>query len=205
MDVQDLVEELAHMESQAHAVILGNRIRILAAEHPALAGSAEFQLVTIKLRTLGGECRPDFRDLQVADSDQLVVHLLPFGYQLHLVRQRLPPAAAADAEMLAERLDAVRGRLDHPGDEALHIVFLLPEHLDVHDVAGNGEIDEDDHPVHMRQRLAFGSDGLDGDVLQFQVDFFLAHYSFFLQLTNILKIHAIPKSTSAGDFFLSIT
>ena len=174
-------------------------------KYPTLAGSAEFQFVTIKLRALGGECRADFRDLQMPDADQLVIHLLPLGFELHFVRQGLPAAAAADAKMLAERLDAVRGRLDHPGDESLHIVFLLPEHLDVHDVAGNGEIDEDDHPVHMGQRLAFGGDGLDGDVLQFQVDFFPAHvsfsynlqiYSFFTQSSNL-------RPQGSFSFFIS--
>ena len=70
-------------------------------------GSAEFQFVTVKLRALGGECRPDFRDLQVADPDQLVVYLLPLGFELHFVRQGLPAAAAAYAEMLAECFEPV--------------------------------------------------------------------------------------------------
>jgi hypothetical protein len=75
-----------------------------------------------------------------------------------------------------------------------YIVFFLPENLDIHDVTGHGEIDEDDHPIHMGQRLAFGGDGLDGDVLQFQVDFFSAHsslsynlqiYSIFMHSSNL--------------------
>ena len=205
LDVQDLVEELAHVEAQAHPVVLGNRIGILAVKHPALAGRAEFQLVTVKLRALGGECRTDFRHLQVADADQLVVHLLPFGFELHLVGQGLPPAAAADAEMLAERLEPVRRRLDHSGDESLHIVFLLPEHLDVHDVAGDGEIDEDDHSVHVGQSLTFGGDGFDGDVLQFQVDFFPAHFNFSynIQIYSIFASSGNPWPQ--GSFFLRIS
>ena len=63
LDIQDLVEEFAHVEAQAHPVIRRYGIRIFAMKHPAFAGSAEFQLVTVKLRPLGGECRPDFRDL----------------------------------------------------------------------------------------------------------------------------------------------
>ena len=40
----------------------------------------------------------------MADPDQLVIDLLPLGFQLHFVRQGLPAAAAAHAEMLAKRV-----------------------------------------------------------------------------------------------------
>ena len=38
---------------------------------------------------------------------ELVIHLLLLCLQLHLVRQRLPLAASAHAEMLAERLQTM--------------------------------------------------------------------------------------------------
>ena len=172
------------MESEAHPVVFRDGVGILALEHPSTVGCAEFQLVAIELRTLGGEGRTDFRDLQVADAHELVAHLLTLGLQLHFVRQRLPAASAAHAEMPAERLEPVGGRLDHPGDEALHVVFLFLEDLDVHDVAGNGKIDKDHHSVHVREGLAFRGNGLDGHILQFQIDSFPAHA---FQLYNIQR------------------
>ena len=111
----------------------------------------------------------------MADPDQLVVHLLPLGLELDPVGERLPAASSTGAEMLAECLYAVRRRLDDPRDEALHVVFLLLENPDVHDVARNGEIDENDHPVHACECFSFGRHRFDGDVLQQQIHFFPAH------------------------------
>ena len=69
----------------------------------------------------------------------------------------------------------------------------------------NGEIDEDDHSVHMRERLAFGGDGLDGDVLQFQVDFFLTHSFFSYNLQIYSKITHSGNLRLQGSFSFSIT
>ena len=103
-DIQDFVEEFAHVEAQTHAIFFGNGSRILVPEQPAFVGSAEFQLVTIVLNAFRGECGPDFRHLQMAYAHQLVFHLLAFGFQLHSIGQRLPSTTATDAKMLAERL-----------------------------------------------------------------------------------------------------
>ena len=67
----------------------------------------------------------------MADSHKLVFNLLPFCLKLHIVRKRLPAAAAADAKMRAERFQAVLRRLYNPFYPAFHIVFLLFEDLDV--------------------------------------------------------------------------
>ena len=187
-NVQDLVEELSDMEPQSHPLVLRNGVRILAMEQPAAAGCAEFQFVTIILRTRGGEGWTDLRHFQMADPDQLVIHLLPLRFELHFVGQGLPAAAAAHAEMLAERLEPVRGRLHHPGDEALHVVLLFLVDLNVHDVAGHGEIDKHHHPVHMGEGFALGRDGFDGDVLQFQVDSLSAHIFIFCNIQSYAKM-----------------
>ena len=98
-------------------------------------------------------------------AHQLVINLLLFCLQLHFVWQRLPLAASAYAEMLAERLQTVLRRLYHSEDEALHIVFLLLCDLYVHNVSWNGELHEEHSAVDLRECLAFGSYRFDHDVL----------------------------------------
>ena len=105
--VQNLVEVFSDMEAQAAAVGRGELIGILALEYPAFVRSGEFQLITVKPGLFRGDSWLNFRHLQMSDADKLVVDLLPFGFQLHLIRQRLPSAASADPEMLAERLQPV--------------------------------------------------------------------------------------------------
>ena len=85
---------------------------------------------------------------------------------------------AASGIRHARRNETLRGGLDHPRDETLHIVLFLLVYLDVDNIAGNGEIDKNDHSVHMGERFPFGGHRFDGHMLQFQVDFFLAH-SFY--------------------------
>ena len=102
----------------------------------------------------------------MADPHQLVLHLLPLGFQLHGVGEGLPAASAAHAEVFAEGLQAMGGRLHDAFDKAFHIVLFIFVYMDVHYVAGDGEIHEDHHSVHVREGFPFGRDGLDGHVFQ---------------------------------------
>ena len=174
-NVQDFVKELAHMEAQTHFLGLCKGVGIFVFEDPAAAGSAEFQLVTIKLSGFGGKGRADFRNLKMADSYQLVFYLLTLGLQLHLVRQRLPAAASANAKMLAERLQTVLGGLYNALDKAFHVVLFLFVYLNVHHVSGNGKVHENHHAVHMRESFALSRHGFNGHILQHQVYAFSAH------------------------------
>ena len=163
-DVQDLVEELADMEAQTDPFRLRKRLRINAfLEEPALGRCAEFQLVAVILRFEGGEGGADLRHGQMADADELVLDLLALGLQLPLIRQRLPAATAADAEMLAKGRQTLGGWLHDPLDAAFHVILFLLEDADVDDIAGHGEIDENDDAFVMGQGFAFGGDGLDRD------------------------------------------
>ena len=113
----------------------------------------------------------------MADPYQLIFYLLALGFQLHLIGKRLPPATTADAEMLAERLQTVFRRLYNALDKAFHVVFLFLVNLDVDDVSGNGEIDENHHTVHVCKGFSFGRDGFDGDIFQQEIYSFLGHFS----------------------------
>ena len=105
----------------------------------------------------------------MADSHQLVFHLLPLGFQLHLIGKRLPSATATDAKMLAERLQTMLGGLYNALDKAFHVILFLLVHLDVHHVSGNGEIYKNYHPVHVGERFAFCGYRFDGDTFENEV------------------------------------
>ena len=105
----------------------------------------------------------------MADPHQLVLHLLPLGFQLHGVGEGLPPAAAAYAKVLTEGFQPVGRRLYNALDKAFHIVLFLLVYLDVHHIAGNGEIYKNHHSVHVGEGFPLGGDGFDGHILQKQV------------------------------------
>ena len=107
-DIEDFVEKLSDMETQSHPVVFRNRFRVFAAENPPPVRGREFQFVPIVPGPFGRKGGTDFGNVQMTDPDQLVVDLLPFGFQLHFIRKGLPTAASADAEMLAERVEPVR-------------------------------------------------------------------------------------------------
>ena len=101
----------------------------------------------------------------MADADELVIYLLLLCLKLHFVWKRLPLASSADAEMLAERLKTVLGRLYHTEDETFHIVFLLLCNLYVNDVSRNGKLYEQYGSVYSCQSLALCGHGLDHNIL----------------------------------------
>ena len=176
-DVQDFVEEFAHVESDAHPFLRRHLFRILILQEPAARGEGKLQLVAVELRFFRGNGRPDLRHVQVAEADQLVFDLPAFRLQLHLVGNRLPAASAADTEVLAEGLQPPGRRLDHFFDETFHVVALLALDTDVHAVAGYSERHEHDHPVVMCDGFAFGSTVFNDHVLEEQVDFLSGHFS----------------------------
>ena len=111
----------------------------------------------------------------MANADQLVFHLLTLGFQLHFIRKRLPSAPAANAEMLAERLQTVLGGLYNALDKAFHVILFLLVYLNVHHISGHGKIYKHHHAVHVRERFAFCGHRFDGHILQHQVYPFSAH------------------------------
>ena len=153
------------MESQAG--LAGEPAVDLLAGEPALVGGGVFEFVAVAGRLVRAEDGGEGRHLEVADAGELVVDLALLGRELDLVGERLPAASAAHAEMAAERLQALLGRLDDADDRALEPGFLLAYQADVHDVARDGESHEDDLAFGgVGDGLALRGHGFDREVLE---------------------------------------
>ena len=102
----------------------------------------------------------------MSDTYQLVVNLLLLGLKLHLVWKRLPFASSADAEMFAEWLQTMFGRLYHTQDETFHIVLLLFCDLYVNNITWYSELDEKYRAIYSCQCLAFCCDRFYHNIFQ---------------------------------------
>ena len=111
--------------------------RILVLAEPAARREGEFQFVAVIAGVVRADDGGELRYVEMPQADQLVPDLLLLGLELHSVGERLPFAAAAQAEMLAERLQTVFGGLFHLDDEALHVVGFLLGDAYVDDVTGD--------------------------------------------------------------------
>ena len=111
----------------------------------------------------------------MAEALEVVAHLLLFGGKLVGVVEGLPAAASTGAEMGALGGGALVGIVADGNGAPFGIVLFLFEDLDVDDVAGNYEGDEDDHAVGPGNGFAFGSDVGDGDFFKYGLLFSLLH------------------------------
>jgi hypothetical protein len=183
VDVEDLVEKLADVESKAAALAVRKGSRIFGREYPSFIGGAEFQLVTVFYRARRANYGRELRNLQMADSCQLVVHLALLGGKLDFVGKGLPAATAAGAEMRTERLEALRGGLVDPNDTAFQETFLFAGDTDINDVAGDCELYEKNSArfilgvafkAGVRNRLAFGGKVFNQNVVNDYVQRFVS-------------------------------
>ena len=115
----------------------------------------------------------------MAYAHKLVIDLLLLGFELQLVGERLPFASSAYAEMLAERFEAVRGRLHNLCDEAFHIVFLFLEYFYVDYVAGHGELYEEYCAIYVGQGFSFCCNCFNDNVFESYI-LFLFRYKVWL-------------------------
>ena len=175
LDIEHFIEELPDVEAEPGTVFVRDGGRVFAGEDPALRRGGELEFVPVVERLGRGEGRTDFGDGKVPDPDELVLYLLPFGFELHRVGENLPFAASAYPEVRAVGCLTVRGRGDQAGDPAFHVVFLFAENVDVDDVARYGQRNEDDDPVHMGEGVAFRRYRLDRHILQQYVYFPSCH------------------------------
>ena len=109
------------------------------------------------------------------DPYELVVNLLLFGLQLHLVGQWLPLATSADSEMAAERFQTVFRRGHHPCDESLHIILLFLRNLHIHNVSRHCELHEQNRAVNPCNSLALSRNRLNPDILKDNFLFLSSH------------------------------
>ena len=111
----------------------------------------------------------------MAETLEVVAHLLLLGGKLVGIVEGLPTASATGAEMGATRGDTLIGVVVDGHGAALGITLFLLEDFDVGYVAGDDKGDEDDHAVNTGNGLAFSSDVGDGDVFENGLLFFLLH------------------------------
>ena len=130
------------------------------------------ELVAVADGLFGPQDGGELRHLQMADAGQLVIHLALLGGELDVVGEGLPAAAAAHPEMLAERLQAMLGRLYDLDDRALQPGFLLAHEPHVHHVARHGEAHEHHLPFgRVGDGLALRRHRFDDEVFQYDVQF----------------------------------
>ena len=132
---------------------------------PSFVGAAEVEFVAVFLGLHATQDGTKLRQFHLADAVKLVIDLLLLELQLLLVRQVLPLAAAAHAEVLAEGCRAyltIFYKLHH---FAFGKRVLLALYLHVADVARHAEGHKHHQVVPVEQAFALGSHGLDGDTL----------------------------------------
>ncbi len=155
-DVEHLVEHPRDVNPKRRRVADVRTALDLLARQPAAVGEGEFELVAVELRPGRPQARGDLGQGDLADAGQLVAHLIGLEAQLLPVGQVLPLAAAADAEMLAERLGP-QGRFLHIADhEPLHEAAAFGADLHVDHVTRHGQRHEHHHIVPASHSLAFG-------------------------------------------------
>ena len=110
--------------------------------------------------------RPELRQLYLADAAQLVVDLLLLRLQLFGVRQVLPFASAADAEMRTHRFFAYRAPADETDDRSFTVSAFLPAHLQVYNIPWDDKGNEDDLVINMGNALPFGCHSFYRDVFK---------------------------------------
>ena len=94
----------------------------------------------------------------MADSPKLVVNLLLFSFQLLIVRQVLPLATAANAEMTTWRHCSDGTQLVELDDVSLGIAVLLLRDLQIYYIARNAEGYENHQLTLWRAVMGWNSD-----------------------------------------------
>jgi hypothetical protein len=84
--------------------------------------------------------------------------------ELSFVGEILEAAAAADAEMLARRLDANRARYEHLDEVGLGVAALRLRDPRAHRVSWQTAPDEDDEPVQARDTVPAEGERIDGEL-----------------------------------------
>ena len=130
--------------------------RDLLVREPAFVGEGELQFVAVEGLFRRAQTRAHLGQLDLADAGELVAHLAGLEAQLLVVGQVLPLAAAANAEVRAERLDAHRRALDEPHRTPLHVTAVSLDYLYVHHVARHGHRHEDHLLLVSTHGLALG-------------------------------------------------
>ena len=156
-NIEHLVEATGNVEAHSgccgDVATLGN----LLVGKPALVGKGKFELVAVLACALRAKTGAHLRDIQVADTHQLVLYLLGLLVELLLIGQTLPLTATTYAKVLAEWLYAQWRLLDEAHYGGLHKSAVVLAHLNIDNIAGHGHRHKNNLIVNLAHRLALGS------------------------------------------------
>ena len=93
----------------------------------------------------------------MANTHQLILDLLGLLFELLLVGQILPLAAATHAKVLTEGLSAQRRTLYKAHNDSLHIATMMLAHLHIDNIARHGHRHKDNLVIHLAHGLTLGS------------------------------------------------
>ncbi|OAV63840.1 hypothetical protein Barb4_04672 [Bacteroidales bacterium Barb4] len=165
-DVQHLVKHARNVETEGVHLRKGIAGGNLLVRQPSFVGKGELQLVAVENRLLRTQNGEGFLRLHLADARQAVRHLLLLVFKLFAVREMLPFAAAAYAEMLAERF-CPQGRIRMKADDpAFRIIAFLACYLYVGNIPRSRKRDKYHLVVDLRYSLSFGGNACYGHLFQ---------------------------------------
>lgn len=134
----DLIEGTRDMEADGSVVAIFE-IEALVGKfffrEPPTVTATKLEFVAVRCRLDRSKDRRDRRQVDLADTRQLIKDLLLLGFKLLLIGQILPLATTTDAEMLTERLRTHLTLLDEVDDAALGIFVFLTIDLHIDNIA----------------------------------------------------------------------
>ena len=202
IDVEYLVESAGNVE--AEGIHLGEHLATfhLFERKPLLIGETKLEFVTILACFFGTQDGTARRQLNFADSREMVHHLLLFVAQLCLVGQDLPLASAAHAVVRAERFGTLLGIFVDVHGFRLGITVFLATDLQIHHIAGHHIGHKNGESVDLGQSLTFGSDIGDKYFFEQGKRFLLAGHSLFNFKSKSTILQRLDQVTSQKVVFL---
>ena len=179
VDVENLVEcsrnvetERVHLREYFAAFHLFER-------EPLLIGETELQFIAILACFLRAQDGSALRQLDFADTRQVVHHLLLLVVQLRLIGENLPLASTANAIVWAESLRAFGRILVNMHGFGLSITVFFATNLQIRHITGHHVGNKDGEAVDLGQGLAFGGNIGDENFFEQGKWFLLASHSLF--------------------------
>lgn len=157
-NVENLVEHVRNMESECGSGSDFAALRNLVIRQPTAVGEREFEFIAVEQLLLRTQTRTDFGQLHLTYTRKLVAYLLGLVTQLLFVRQVLPFAAAAHAEVFAHGFGAHRRTLHVVHHRTLHEAAVFGAYLHIHDIARNRHRDEYHRTLVATNRFTLGGE-----------------------------------------------
>ena len=155
VDGQYLVECSRNVEShRVHLVVLHVLLHLLFGE-PAFVGERKLQLVAVEARFFRAQNGTKFRKFYLPDAGEVVEYLFLLVLELLFVRQTLPFASSAHAEMAAERLHTQGRFFIELYGHRFGVMVLLAFHLQIDYIARHYIRDKYYQFIHFSHGFAF--------------------------------------------------